>query len=218
MTDTTDGAAAINFRYKKEKSTAVVLVFVLPIFWSIGGWLLSLYLAFLSGKNTGAGPLEALIVAIAALAIFIPIPIATLISFALNSFAISDGRVFIRKGLSGRCISFGISEAASFQHAYARGKNGMTNHKIIFYLKCGKIVRTNNLYINPFELERLLEVLRLCCEGRGYTTSEMKAMAAENASLPLPEEKVIFAAPAITAIPFAAALLAVIHYFVAYIL
>lgn len=218
MTDTIADVETINFSYKKSKATVMVLIFVLPIFWGIGGWFLSLYLAFISGRNAGGAPWEVLIAAIVALAVFIPIPIAALISFALNSFVISGGRVFIRKGLSGRSISFGIDEALSFQHAYSRGKNGQSSHKIIFYLKCGKIIRTNKLYINIFDLERLLEILRSCCEGRGYSAFEMKRIASENAGLPLPEVRRNVIPPVIMALPFAVALLAAVHYLVTYVL
>lgn len=109
MTDTIADVGTVNFSYKKTKSTVLSLVFILPIFWGIGGWFLSFYLAFVSGGNAGDAPLEALIAAIASLAVFIPIPIAALLSFALNTLVISDGRVFIRKDLSGRNISFGIA-------------------------------------------------------------------------------------------------------------
>lgn len=218
MINTIADAMTINFKCKKDKSTLFILFFIFPIFWGFGGWFLSLYLAFLSGRNAGGTPTEALIVAMVSLLVFIPIPIIALVSFVQNTLVISDGHVFIRKGLSGRSISFGIGEAVSFQHAYSRGRNGGSSHKIIFYLKCGKIVRTNKLYINPFDLEQLLQILRSCCEGRGYSASEMKRIAGENTGLQLPEVKRNVIAPVIIALPFIAALLAAVHYLVTYVL
>jgi hypothetical protein len=208
----------INFSFKKDKSTIFVLFFLIPLFWSFGGWFLSLYLAYVSGKIPEAAPVEALIAALVSLVIFIPIPIAALLSYALNKLEITDGYVVIRKGLSGRRISFRTDDILSFQHAYSRGRNGGSNHKIIFYLKCGKIVRTNNLHINPFELQRLLEILRSFCEGKGYSSSEMKRLASENDGIPLPEIKINVIPPIIMALPFAVALFTFAFYLMKYVL
>ncbi len=218
MADGLAGVGNINYSFKKDRSTILVLSFLIPLFWGFGGWFLSLYLAYASGKVTGATSEEALFAALVSLVVFIPIPIAALISYALNKLEISDGYVFIHKGLSGRSISFSINDVLSFQHAYSRGKNGSSNHKIIFYLKCGKTVRTNNLYLNPFELQRLLEVLRSFCEGKGYSASEMKRLASKNGSFPLPEVKINVIPSIIMALPFALALLALISYIVKHVL
>lgn len=208
----------INYSFKKDKSTVFVLFFLIPLFWGFGGWFLYLYLAYVSGKIPNAAPEEALTAALVSLAMFIPIPIAALLSYALNKLEISDGYVVIRKGLSGRRISFRTDDVLSFQHAYSRGSKGERNHKIIFYLKCGKTVRTNNLYINPFELQRLLEILRSFCEGKGYSSSEMKRLASKNGGLPLPEVRINVIPPIIMALPFALALLALVAYLIKHVL
>ena len=204
----------INYSFKKDKSMVLILLFLTPLFWGIGGWFLSLYLEYISGRIPYAAPEEALIAALVSLAVFIPIPVAALISYALNKFEISDGHVIIRKGLSGRCISFRTDDVLSFQHAYSRGSKGQSNHKIIFYLKCGKTVRTNTLYINPFELQRLLEILRSFYEGKGYSASQMKRLATGNGDLPLPEVSINIIAPIIMALPFALALLVIAAYLI----
>jgi hypothetical protein len=125
MEDTIVNAATTNFSFKKTIWALLSLIFTFPIFWGFGIWFLSIYFAYLSGRNAGDPPMETLLLAVVALLVFIPIPIIALISYAMNTFKISDGQVFIRKGLSGRSISFGIGEAVSFQHAYSRGKNAI---------------------------------------------------------------------------------------------
>ncbi|MDF2685772.1 MAG: hypothetical protein K0S55_953 [Clostridia bacterium] len=212
MTDNHTEVGNINYSFKKEKSTLFVLFFLIPLFWSIGGWFLSLYLAYVSGKIPDATPEEALISALVSLVMFIPIPIAAILSYAFNKLEISDGYVVIRKGLSGRHISFKTDDVLSFQHAYSRGSKGGSNNKIIFYLKCGKIVRTNDLHINPFELQKLLEILRSFCEGKGYSSSVMKNLASKNGDLPLPKVRINVIPPIIMALPFALALLTFVVY------
>lgn len=218
MADRHTDVGNINYSFKKEKSTLFVLFFLIPLFWSFGGWFLSLYIAYVSGKIPDAAPEEALIAALVSLALFIPVPIAALLSYTLNKLEISDGNVVIRKGLSGRCISFRTDDVLSFQHAYSRGRKGSSNHKIIFYLKCGKTVRTNDLHINPFELQRLLEILRSFCEGKGYSSSEMKRLASENSGMPLPEVRINVIPPIIMALPFALALLSFIAYIIKHVI
>jgi hypothetical protein len=81
--------------------------------------------------------------------------------------------------VTGRTQVFRLEDVRSFQTVTSSGRNRSTQ-AVLFYLFCGKQVKTGNLYLTLGSLQALLEVLRGKYEGRGFTRRELVQLNAEH--------------------------------------
>ena len=133
------------------------------------------------------------------------------LSYFLNRLVITDKRIYIRKGMTGKTHILNLHDIRSFQHIISTGKN-KSNHRIQFYLSCGKTVKTGELYITLGNLNSLLDILRQKFEGRGFTGRELKQLNEQNPEAGHPESKSNFFILLILLAPFILAALLTLNY------
>jgi hypothetical protein len=120
--------------------------------------------------------------------IFLPVVLIIVLTYFLNQLVITDRRVYIRRGLFGSTRIVNLCDIRAFQHAFSRTSKS-SNHKIWFYLGCGEIVKTGELFATLGSLQELLEVLRQKFEGRGFTAEERRQMKQQSGGVGQPIRK-----------------------------
>jgi hypothetical protein len=86
------------------------------------------------------------------------------------------------------------------------GSNRATQ-AVLFYLVCGKQVKTGNLYFTLSSLQALLEVLRGKYEGRGFTRRELAQLNTEHPEAGQPVSKWNWGVVLLMLAPFLVALI-----------
>lgn len=180
MTRLLDPDETVLFRLKKSRGPIVFLCVFVPIWLYFGSIFLLPYFRYLVGNMPDVKPEEALLSGLIGFLVFLAVPLYILISYAGNDLVITDRRVYLRKGLSAASMIINAEDIRSFAHAYSTGRRGGTNHCIYFYLYCGKVVKTGELYSTLTGLSALLELLRSKWEGRGFSASELKQLTEQN--------------------------------------
>jgi hypothetical protein len=180
MTRFTDPDETVLFRLKKSRTPIVFLCVFVPIWLYFGSIFLLPYFRYLAGNMPDVKPEEALLSGLIGFLLFLAIPLFILISYAGNDLVITDRCVYVRKGLAATTLIINFKDIRSFQHAYSTGRRGSTNHRIYFYLYCGKAVKTGELYSTLTSLTALWELLRGKFEGRGFSVSELKQLGEQN--------------------------------------
>lgn len=173
-----DDRENVLYRLKKSKFPIFFMVIFMPIWLYFAAVLLSPSLQALKSGNLPMDQ-ETWLAGLISLALMLPIMLLIAMSYALGNLVITDKRVYIRRGISGRTYIVDHAEIISFQHVISRGKNS-SNHAILLYLRNGKQVRSGNLNSTLGSLQQLLEVLRGKFEGKGYTRDELRQMSGQN--------------------------------------
>lgn len=167
------------FRLQKSRMPIVFMVIFYPIWLYFGGIFLRAYYGYLFEGFSEAQPVEYLLSGLIVFVVVLPLLLVIILSYTLNTLVITNRRVYLRKGVTGRTQIVNLGDIRSFQHAYSKGKN-QSNHRIYFYLNSGQRVKTGLLYITLGSLTTLLELLRRRFEGRGFNKQELKTLAEEN--------------------------------------
>ena len=167
------------YRVRKAVTPVFVMCVLIPV-WLYFAWILAApFLRALFSTGVKLVPTETYLAAMIAFLLMLPVLLLVALSYLGNRLVITDKRAYIRKGVGGACITVELHTVRSFQHAYTRGRN-QGSDAILFYLKCGKVVRTGVLFARMSSLGELLELLRARFEGRGFTAAELKEMAASH--------------------------------------
>lgn len=162
-------------RVRKEITPVFVLGVLISV-WLYFAWMLAR--SFLVALFTGrAFSEESYLGAMIAFVLMLPVLLLPTLSYAGNRLVITDKRAYIRKGVGGACYTIDLDAVRSYQHAFSQGRT-QTNHAILFYLKCGKMIRTAQLHARLGSLEELLNVLRARFEGGGFTRTQLREIAA----------------------------------------
>ena len=199
------------YRLRKSRGPMVFMVFFFPIWLFFGSlFLRTAYQAMFLGDTT-LTTLESYLAGMIGLVVFLPLVLMILFSYALNQLVITDQRVYIRKGVTGRTQFFRLEDVRSFQTVTTSGSNRSTQ-AVLFYLFCGKQVKTGNLYFTLSSLQALLEVLRGKYEGRGFTRKELAQLKPEHPEACQPASKRNWAVVLVLLAPFLAALIATLDF------
>jgi hypothetical protein len=175
------------YQLRKSRMPILFMIFFFPVWLYFASiFLRASYQSVFSG-GTVLTPGEYYLAGMIGLIVFIPVVLAIMLSYFFNELIITDQRVYIRKGLSGRTYRLNLSGIRSFQHVISTGTRA-SNHSILFYLLCGKKIKTGNLFITLNSLQTLLELLREKFEGRGFTSRELADLKLQH---PLAEEPVV---------------------------
>ena len=180
MTRLLDPNETVLFRLKKSRGPIAFLCVFVPIWLYFGSIFLLPYFRYLAGNMPDVKPEEALLAGLIGFLIFLTVPLCILVSYAGNDLVITDRRVYLRKGLSATSLIINAEDIRSFVHGYSTGRRGSTNHRIYFYLYCGKAVKTGELYSTLTSLSALLELLRVKFEGKGFSAGELKQLGEQN--------------------------------------
>jgi hypothetical protein len=184
----------------------VFMVFFFPIWLFFGSlFLRTAYQAMFLG-DTSLTSLESYLAGMIGLIVFLPLVLLILMSYGLNQLVITDQRIYIRKGVTGRTQIFRLEDVRSFQTVTTSGSNRATQ-AVLFYLFCGKQVKTGNLYFTLSSLQALLEVLRGKYEGRGFTRRELAQLNTEHPEAGQPVSKWNWGVVLLMLAPFLVALI-----------
>lgn len=188
MMNLIDADEVVLYRLQKSKMPILFMIIFFPIWLYFGFMFLNPLIRAILSNDNGATPSETYLAGLIGLVVFIPLVIVIILSYFLNQLIITDKRVYIRNGLIGRSYIVNLGDIRSFQHVVSRGRNS-TNHSIHFYLHCGRVLKTGNLYITLGGLQALLERLREKFEGRGFTRQELKQFKEQNTDAGQPLSK-----------------------------
>ncbi len=199
------------YRLRKSRTPIVFMVFFFPIWLFFASlFLRTAYQAMFLGE-TAVTTLESYLAGMIGLVVFLPLVLVILFSYALNQLVITDQRVYVRTGVTGRTRIFRLEDVRSFQTVSSSGRNRSTQ-AVVFYLFCGKQVRTGNLYLTLGSLQALLEVLRGRFEGRGFTRRELAQLKTEHPEASQPDSKRNWGVVLVLLAPFLAALIATLDF------
>lgn len=180
MANRLDPDETVIYKLQKSKMPIAFLFIFAPIWLYFSGIFFTTFYRFLFLHATDINPKDAYLAGIIGFLVFIPIILVILISYTGNNLIITNKRVIIRKGISARTQMAYHEDIRSFQHAYSTGRRGSSNNKIYFYLYCGKLIKTGDLYITYASMQTLLELLREKYEGRGFSVLELKRLGEQN--------------------------------------
>ena len=183
-----DADEVVLYRLQKSKMPILFMIIFFPIWLYFGFIFLNPLIRAILANDNGASPSETYLAGLIGLIVFIPLVIVIILSYFLNQLIITDKRVYIRNGLIGRSHIVNLGDIRSFQHVVSRGRNN-TNHSILFYLHCGRVLKTGNLYVTLRSLQALLERLREKFEGRGFTRQELGQFKEQNTDAGQPLSK-----------------------------
>lgn len=176
------------YRLRKSRTPIVFMVFFFPIWLFFGSlFLRTAYQAMFLGE-TALTAVDSYLAGMIGLVVFLPLVLVILFSYALNQLVITNQRIYVRTGVTGRTRVFRLEDVRSFQTVASSGRSRATQ-AVLFYLFCGKQVRTGNLYFTLGSLQALLEVLRGKFEGRGFTRRELTQLKVEHPEADQPVSK-----------------------------
>lgn len=200
-----DAEEKVLYKVSKTPFTAIVLVVFLSVWLGFGG--LFVWVAFdpLFLHPAGDVPIDSFLVGLLGLAVFVPVALNLLLSYSLNQLVVTDRRIYVRRGRSGRTHVFAPADVRSFQRVTSSSSRGRSNEAAIFYLLCGRTVRSGALYPRLASLEALLALLRGRFEGRGFTRAELQALKRDNPGAAVPAVRSNVLVPILQIIPFALA-------------
>lgn len=179
------------YRLKKQKSRLAAMAVFVPVWLLFGVLFLVVYGRYRFVGAEDVAPGAALAAGLMALLVLIPVALMILFGYFVNDLVVTDRRVYVRAWMPPRAVCFNLEDVRSFQHAYSTGRRGQTNNRIYFYLLCGGIVKTGDLFISPKSLEALLGLLRERYEGRGFTGRELHALGRQNPGAEKPVAKLL---------------------------
>ncbi len=189
MANRLDADETVIYKLQKSKMPIVFLFLFAPIWLYFSGIFFTPFYRYLFQSAEGINPKDAYLAGIIGFLVFIPIILVILISYTGNNLIITNKRVIVRKGITARTQMAYHQDIRSFQHAYSTGRRGSSNNKIYFYLYCGKLIKTGDLYITYGSMQTLLELLREKYEGRGFSILELKRLGEQNPQARRPETK-----------------------------
>jgi hypothetical protein len=180
----------VRFSLRKTKGLIVFMVIFFSVWMYFGVIFLKPVWGVIVLGDAAMKTGEYLIAGLIGLLVFIPIVLIIVLSYSLNQLIVTDRRVLVRRGLFGSIRIVGLGDIRSFQHVYSRSSRS-SNHKIWFYLNCGELVKTGELFNTLGGLTELLELLRQNFEGRGFTAAERRQMKLQCGSAGQPVRKTI---------------------------
>jgi hypothetical protein len=163
------------YRLRKSKMPILFMIVFFPIWLYFAVIFLKPAWQFVFANAPDIPSSEIFLAGMIGLLVFIPLVLVIAVSYLANQLIITDQRIYIRRGLTGRTYIVNQQDVRSFQHVVSSGRN-QTNHKIHLYLANGTIVKTGELFITLHSLKALLELLRSRYEGRGFTRQELLQM------------------------------------------
>lgn len=171
----------VRYRLKKNKSTMLYIIIYVPIWLYVGSlFLIPLYQSVVLGEAEWT-PLEYYLMGMIDLIVFIPLAIAVTISYFVNQLVISDKRIYIRRGITGRTHILNLNDICSFRYVFSTAKY-CYNKRIYFYLHDGRIIKTADLYVRPDSLHDLLGLLHERFEDGEVTAWDLEEMKQQNAA------------------------------------
>lgn len=200
------------YRVRKGRTHLFIMLFFLSIWLFFGYQILTLCFGPIFSGALPSMPIDYYLLGMIGLLLFIPVAIILVLSYFLNQLVITKRRIYVRKGISGKLHILSLDDVRSFQHVCSTGRNA-ANHAILFYMHCGKRIKTGNLYATMGSLQDLLVILREKFEGRGFTRQEMKQMALQNDSVCHCKTKINWFVLCLTLAPYLLALIWTIFYF-----
>jgi len=219
MTNCLDAGETVLYRLKKSKTPILFMVIFFPVWLYFAGMFLIPYCRSLFSGASGLNPDKYLLSGLAGLIVFIPIVLIIFLSYAGNGLVITDRRAYVRKGLTGRTLIVNLGDIRSFQHAYSTKHHTQAfmsvhhrSHRIYFYLNCGRLVKTGNLFITHGSLQALLTLLRERFEGKGFSRRELRLLGGQNPGAGFPMTRTNLFVPILVLAPFILALLAAAGY------
>lgn len=175
-----EAGETIRYRLKKNKSMMLYIIIYVPIWLLIGSlFLIPLYEAFFMGE-TDWTPFEYYLMGMIGLIVFIPLAVAVILSYFLNQIIITDKRIYIRRGITGRTQILNMNDICAFRYVFHSAKY-YSNKRVFFYLHCGKVIKTADLYVRPDSLNDMLGLLRERFEDRELSDEELEEMKRRNA-------------------------------------
>ena len=180
MVNRLDADETVIYKLQKSKMPIVFLLLFAPIWLYFSGIFFTPFYRYLFLGAKGINPKDAYLAGIIGFLVFIPFILLILISYTGNNLIITNKRVFVRKGIMARTQMAYHEDIRSFQHAYSTGRRGSSNNRIYFYLYCGKLIKTGDLFITYASMQTLLELLREKFEGRGFSILELKRLGEQN--------------------------------------
>ena len=170
-----DTGEAVRYRLKKVKTPILFMAVFFPVWLYFGVFIARASWAVVFLGKAADKTVINLVLGLAGLLVFIGIILIVIQIYSLNQLVITDRRVYVRRGIIGRMEIASLHEVRAFRHVNNSSRKS-PNDKIWFYLECGEVIKTGELFITRDSLLELLGFLRENFEGRVFSKDELREM------------------------------------------